>query len=107
MTKHRPTQDDVAKLSNRLRELGLKTKLKFVDNELKIDFDRETLSLSIYIQNEAFHLAEKGLSDRYVVEFAEDLLTCIRTAAEETDDNLKRAKPKRRPGSDENRAVRT
>ncbi|KAF3197801.1 hypothetical protein TWF679_002636 [Orbilia oligospora] len=93
MADTRFTQEGVDRLKDRLRKGGLRTKIELEDGkDIVIVLGRETLKIGTWLQNQVFDLITKNLSDRYAVQFAEELLQMIKTTNGEDIIAMKRRK---------------
>ncbi|KAF3217587.1 hypothetical protein TWF106_007895 [Orbilia oligospora] len=93
---------DKAKLDEftaRLRKDGLHTNLKVqLDKSIGVVIGNEALALGTNLQNQVWKLMTEQLSDRFVVDFAQQLLEKLKIAAER--DNVKPKGSKFGTGSD-------
>ncbi|KAF3290984.1 hypothetical protein TWF970_000240 [Orbilia oligospora] len=75
-------------LTARLRKDGLHTNLKVqLDKSIGVVIGNEALALGTNLQNQVWKLMTEQLSDRFVVDFAQELLEKLKIAAEK--DNVK------------------
>ncbi|EGX47906.1 hypothetical protein AOL_s00081g233 [Orbilia oligospora ATCC 24927] len=86
-------QTKLAEFTARLRKDGLHTNLKIqLDKSIGVVIGTEALALGTNLQNQIWKLMTEQLSDRFVVDFAQELLNKLNKAAERDNIKPKRSK---------------